>query len=426
MPMAERLDDAYNNLSVEPLRDAEEFRDFYVERPIDQRASTIMDLKDSIEIASKKDVRRDKYLFLGFRGSGKSTELNRLKDSLDNARFLVVCYSIRNELNMSDFDFRDFFLSMTLKIYDTITGKNIDIHPDIEIELEKFIKDITKIKEEEITRNASAGISLPALVTLKLSRECKTRETVRKELDQKVSDLIQMLNWLIIEIESETKKRLVVLVDDLDKLTRGQQSEDFFYKNYELLLQPNCFIVYTFPIPLAFHPKYVNVKYAFTDEVILLQIPVVDRHNDAIPENKKFYEDVISRRMKCDLFEEGVLDKAIESTGKLSELVEVVRDATLKAYRARKERISMIELESALEKLRMTYDRTLTEAHKKKLLEIYHSKEARDEDSDSLIIRELLFSLNAVEYYDSEGRWCTIDPLLLPLVEKWSRSPEKV
>jgi mannose-6-phosphate isomerase class I len=130
--------------------------------------------------------------------------------------------------------------------------------------------------------------------------------------------------------------------------------------------------------------------------------------------------------MKCDLFEEGVLDKAIESTGKLSELVEVVRDATLKAYRARKERISMIELESALEKLRMTYDRTLTEAHKKKLLEIYHSKEARDEDSDSLIIRELLFSLNAVEYYDSEGRWCTIDPLLLPLVEKWSRSPEKV
>lgn len=114
--MAERLDDAYNNLSVEPLRDAEEFRDFYVERPIDQRASTIMDLKDSIEIASKKDVRRDKYLFLGFRGSGKSTELNRLKDSLDNARFLVVCYSIRNELNMSDFDFRDFFLSMTLKI----------------------------------------------------------------------------------------------------------------------------------------------------------------------------------------------------------------------------------------------------------------------------------------------------------------------
>ena len=58
------------------------------------------------------------------------------------------------------------------------------------------------------------------------------------------------------------------MVDDLDKLTRGQQSEDFFYKNYQLLIEPSCFVVYTFPIPLAFHPQYENVRHAFDGDVI--------------------------------------------------------------------------------------------------------------------------------------------------------------
>ncbi|MDQ1262625.1 MAG: hypothetical protein QG575_1806, partial [Euryarchaeota archaeon] len=32
-------------------------------------------------------------------------------------------------------------------------------------------------------------------------------------------------------------------------------------------------------------------------------------------------------------------------------------------------------------------------------------------------------SMTAVEYEDEEGRWCEINPMLRPLVEKWSQSP---
>ena len=52
----------------------------------------------------------------------------------------------------------------------------------------------------------------------------------------------------------------------------------------------------------------------------------------------------------------------------------------------------------------MTFDRTLTEAHKKKLLEINKCKEAREEGPDSVLTRELLFSLTAVEYEDEDGK----------------------
>jgi hypothetical protein len=237
----------------------------------------------------------------------------------------------------------------------------------------------------------------------------------------KISDLIQRLNWLIVDVEDKASKKLVVVVDDLDKLARGQQSEDFFYKNYALLIQPDCFVIYTFPIPLAFHPNYENVRQAFNGDMVLLQLPVKDRHGEDNKESMEFYRQVITKRINPDLMEEGVLDYAIRSTGKLSEFMEVMREPSLKAFRMGRKRISRDDVEASLDKLRMTYDRTLTEAHKRKLLDIHKCQEARDEGPDSVIIRELLFSLTAVEYKDEDGRWCEIDPLLMPLLEKWSK-----
>lgn len=416
MPKAKNLQEAYNNLVVEPLETEEEFRDFYVGRPA-KAPSPIEELKDRIEISDRKE----KYLFLGFRGSGKSTELNRLFDMIDPDRFLVVSYSIRDQLNVSDFDFRDFFVSMALMIYDTALEEGVNLNQDIEEDFRDFVKRITNVSEEEITGSRAAGISLSLakVLLLKLGREAKTREYIRKELEMQISDLIQRLNWLIVDVEEKTGKKLVVIVDDLDKLDRVEQSESFFYKNYELLGQPSCFVVYTFPIPLAFNPYFETVSSAFDDTIILPQLPVINKDGSRNETNLGFYRDVVRKRMEDHLIDDAVLDDAILSTGKLSEFVSIMRDATIKAYRNKREQIAKEDVESALEKLRRTYDRTLTEAHKRRALEIHESKEARDLDNFDGLSRELLFSLTAIEYEDENGRWCDVDPLLLPLVEKW-------
>ena len=106
MPKATNLIEAYNNFIVEPLKTEEELGNFYIERP-ENAPSPIEELKDRIENADTKSAK--KYLFLGFRGCGKSTELNRLSRALDKNRFLIVSYSIRDELDVSNFDFRDCF-----------------------------------------------------------------------------------------------------------------------------------------------------------------------------------------------------------------------------------------------------------------------------------------------------------------------------
>jgi len=416
MPKATNLIEAYNNFVVKPLKTEEEFRDFYVERP-KSAPSPIKELKDRIENADSAK----KYLFLGFRGCGKSTELNRLMRLLDKKRFLIVSYSIL-ELDVSDFDFRDFFASMALKIYDAAEEKKVELNKDIKEDFKDFMMHITRVSEEDVTRYHKMGISLPKLIMLKLEREAKTREYIRKELETKISDLIQRFNWLTKEVKIKLNKEIVVIIDDLDKLARGQQAEDFFYKNYSLLIQPNCFVIYTFPIPLAFNPRYENVRHAFDDDIILPQLPVRRKNGEINEVNFNFYKRIVERRMDLDLIEEEALQEAILSTGKTSEFISVMRDAAIKAYRNEKGRITKEEVGKALEKLRRTYDRTLTETHRGRLLEIYEKKEARDKDTSDSTSRELLFSLTAVEYEDEEGRWCDINPLLMPLVEKWKKA----
>ncbi|NQE52821.1 hypothetical protein C5S29_04440 [ANME-1 cluster archaeon GoMg3.2] len=416
MPKATNLVGAYNNFVVEPLKTEEEFKDFYVERP-KNAPSPIEELKDRIENADSAK----KYLFLGFRGCGKSTELNRLLQLLDMDKFLLVSYSIR-ELDVSDFDFRDFFGSMALKIYD-IAEKEIKLEKDIKEDFLDFMMHITKVSEHDVTKYSEMGISFSNFILLKLGREAKTREYIRKELETKISDLIQKLNWLTMEVETKSSKRIVVIVDDLDKLTRVEQAEEFFYKNYGLLIQPKCFVIYTFPIPLTFNPYYENVRPAFDDDIILPQLPVKSKDGKRLnEENINFYKEIVEKRMDLGLIEENALEEAIVSTGKTSEFISVMRDAAIKAYRNENEKITKEEVGKALEKLRRTYDRTLTEAHKKRLLEIYDKKEARDENTSDSISRDLLFSLTAVEYEDEEGRWCDINPLLMPLVEKWKKA----
>ena len=53
MPRAKNLKEAYNNFYVEPLKEDQEFADFYLQRP--GLISPMQDLKDRIELADRKE-----------------------------------------------------------------------------------------------------------------------------------------------------------------------------------------------------------------------------------------------------------------------------------------------------------------------------------------------------------------------------------
>ncbi len=97
---------------------------------------------------------------------------------IDRNRFLLVSYSIR-ELDVSDFDFRDFFGSMALKIYG-IAEKEIELEKDIKDDFLDFMMHITKVSEHDVTKYRGMGISFSNFILLKLGREAKNTGVYQK------------------------------------------------------------------------------------------------------------------------------------------------------------------------------------------------------------------------------------------------------
>ena len=118
MKKAKTLLDVYNNFKVTPLETGEDFKKLYVERPI--KSKIIEKLKIRIENSESKKY--EKYLFIGHRGCGKSTELNRLPLMLDSSKFSIIQYSVKDVIDINDINVNDFLLAMALKIY--VHGEN--------------------------------------------------------------------------------------------------------------------------------------------------------------------------------------------------------------------------------------------------------------------------------------------------------------
>lgn len=408
---AENLAGVYNNFSVSPLRTEEEFEKFYVSR----LTPSIESMKERIE-SSQKDER---YIFMGFRGSGKSTELYRLMNLLNKEKFYPVFFDVFEFLDMNDFDYREFFASIALYLNDSVLSL-IDMKREIREDFEEFMMDITKIEESEVLKEKGLGFTLEKFIVAKLGSEAKTRNITRKNLENRITDLMVKLNNLVIEIENELEKKIVIIVDGLDKLSRFKQAEDFFYNNYRLLTQIDCHVIYTFPIDLAYSPRFQIIRHAFDEDMVLPQPPVRTKQLDRIYEKGfEFYKRIAEKRINLDLIEEKALREAIVSTGKLTEFMLTIREAAIRSSSLRKDIIGLDEILFSLEKLRRTYDRTLTVEELKRLVEIHNKKQARDIGIGDSVVRNLLFSLTAVEYEsEEEGKWCEVNPLLFPLIEE--------
>lgn len=409
---AEDLTAVYNNFSISPLQTKEEFQKFYVPRP----TPSIESIKERIE----RSQENEKYIFMGFRGSGKSTELYRLVNLLDKEKFHPVFFDVFEFLDMNDFDYREFFASLALYLYDSALPLT-DIKKEIREDFEEFMMDITKIKESEVSKEKGLGLSFEKFIVAKLGSEARTRNITRANLENKITDLMVKLNSLIVEIESNLEKKHVIVVDGLDKFSRFKQAEDFFYNNYRLLTQISCHVIYTFPIDLAYSPRFQLIRHAFDEDLILPQPPVRTKALDKIYEKGfEFYKKIAEKRVNLDLIEEKALEDAIISTGKLTEFILTIREAAIESSSAQKDVIGLDDVLFSLEKLRRTYDRTLTVEELKKLVDIHEKKEARDIAVGDSVVRNLLFSLTVVEYEnEEEGKWCEVNPLLFPLIENW-------
>jgi hypothetical protein len=260
-------------------------RDFFraaTDRPLDPDDPRYVNLHDDPELSPDDPVEliaraiewspgQTVQLLSGFRGTGKSTELRRLRKRLRDSGYIVVLFDIEDYLSVSTpIDVSDFLMATAGAFGDTVASDGLlprqGSAQGYWSRLATFIKSL-KIDDAELT----GELSLPgAAVNLKLN--LKSDPAFRKRVQERMAGFLGALVGDIRAYVRETVSALriehpealgVVLLADSIEHIRGTSAnaddvqasvENLFAAHAEQLQLPDMHVVYTVP-------PYLKVRY---------------------------------------------------------------------------------------------------------------------------------------------------------------------
>lgn len=182
-------------------------------------------------------------LFSGYRGCGKSTELNKLQQEISND-FMVLNFSIREELDLVNLNYVELFVITMEKLFDVVAEYNIRINPQLFKSVSEWSRTVEIEKIRVLTGEASLEAGLEAEVSVPLfarffgkmrtaaNASASTKKNIIESIEPRLSDLLGHCNDLVREVKSKLpeigKKGLIIIIEDLDKLSIEKSEELFF------------------------------------------------------------------------------------------------------------------------------------------------------------------------------------------------------
>lgn len=424
MEPAHQLDEAY--LAFDPLKPLQgpQLQAFYVDR--DRNPFTEM----RAILLRAPDV-PDKLLFTGHRGSGKSTELNRLTADPEIQRaFLLVSFGLEDLLDPLDLHYLDILIALEAAIYRAGRRAGIDLDPRLARQLTEFWmgegRKVGFLPSEQEPPLARLDSWFEALIGPfgKLRLEAHTREVLRGALHGRIASLVTHIAWLAATIRERLGRNILVVIDDLDKPDLAI-AQDLFYRRATSLTQPPCKLIYTFPIALLYTIEFRTVAHNFAGWFVLPNIKVRTREGALHGPGIGTMQEVVHRRMAPELIEPEALEYLVlMSGGVMRELTTLLRLACNKALVAGKSQITRREAEEAVAELRAVFERALRREHYAQLVQVAQDKRIRDvhyvrepgnAEESELALLELLHNLSILEYRDGEG-WWDVHPIVASLL----------
>lgn len=379
---------------------------FYITRPGDPIAELIDGLLSPF-------YKPPKFFFSGHRGCGKSTELLHLMANPQiQKKFWPVVFSIRDEADIIDLDFRDVLLAMGGRMFLEFRKQGgvlpSKLMKDLESWRGRVEEEVTTVKEGKYS-NMEVGAGLEAFfanASLKMRMEPKTRRQIRQVIDKNVTGLIDVINSIAGAVQARDGRIPLILIDDLDK-PGLKEAKSIFQERREIMLQPNCAIVYTVSSALFYSKEFDAIR----DQAMFL--PNVMLHPHRLPEQyvKEGYETMklfVSKRMESRLIEPQALLLAITySGGVFREMARIMRTAIGRARRRNADQVDKTDVEWAATEIRNEYRRILEKEDIAVLRNFYKNNHMQSSER----IRPLLQLLALLEYKNGEN-WFDVHPVL--------------
>ena len=406
---AKKLEEAINTFDPErALLTEEELDAFFVDRgkgPLEE-----------MKILLTESSTPQKILFTGHRGSGKSTELARLAHSLKES-FFIVFLSAEEILDLRDINYPDIILTMAMELFGRAAEERLRLNRKLMEDIHAWFRET--FKEVEVTVSKGQGVSAGlkayfAGLEGKLEREAVTRRLVREKVEPRLSQLLERLNLLIGDVERKAGKKVLIIVDDLDHADL-KVAKELFYEHGAALSQPECHLIYTFPIALRHDNDFIQMREGFTDLLpVLPNFRLRDEEGNPDKGGRRLLRELVLKRAEEALFEEAALEQLVNQSGGLTrQLVRLVRLAALEALMAERDRITADDVEEAVSRLRQDYEVLLDSKQREALRRVRETKRVENDE----LHRSLLHNLSVLEYRNRH-LWYDVNPIVTPLLEE--------
>lgn len=408
-----------------PLATPEELKNFYVQRdnsPVDKLVS-LLEMEDDSA----------KFLLAGHRGGGKTTELRLLEQKLAQI-YTVIWIDTQTALDRYNIGYAEVVVLIGLEIARQAIQSNWLFKKD---KLLQALQDSLQTVVYQDKGSQTEGLGMPefiekAGVILKrgLTREVTTTLNVRPLL----SEIITRVNDIIEAAEKEQNKKLLIIVDGLDRHDQVTALEMFASP---LLIELNCHTIYSIPISLRYSPNFRQPMESFQKCLDLNNPPVFEADDNLCPTTKPnrngrdILINVINKRLNSlgdtykGLFNPDALELICEkSGGVMRDLVRLARTACEIGLR---NKLNFIDIETAREAVReVRREYNLSDYHYPELESIHRTGQLTTKPhslpgkGEFIICDELLQNKLVLGYYNSrQESWFDINPILIEDLQRY-------
>ncbi|MBW4514888.1 MAG: ATP-binding protein [Timaviella obliquedivisa GSE-PSE-MK23-08B] len=387
-------------------------------------------------------------LYSGHTGGGKSTELLRLKQFLEDNQYRVVYFAVDDEdLEPEDTEYGDVLIACARQLIKELKPAKPDEKTTmgrLQTWSDKLWRSLHDLGLTELSLEEFA-YETPDLGLGKLSTTIKTntakRQQIRRQVELDADSLIDILNQLIRDaLNGEPSDRLVLIADNLDRVvekfdpdSRRSNYEQIFVTHSDDLKALDCHLIYTVPISLVYLSHAMAMADRYKPVEVLPMVMVKTPDGQPCPKGIEVMKDIIQRRFRAadqsldlvDVFEEmtAVEQLCLMSGGHVRNLMTLMKE-TLQHTETLPIRNRAVK--RALSGLRDTYRRTIDEPDWVLLARVHLDKIIINNDEH----RKLLFQRCILEYWclneeEEEVKWHDIHPLIFG-VERFQSALKQV
>ncbi|MEM1169610.1 MAG: P-loop NTPase fold protein [Cyanobacteria bacterium P01_H01_bin.35] len=423
--LLESFREAYRNMQLLPLLEESELKKFWVE----YGTETMEELEQLVEDSPDGD---SKIIFAGHRGCGKSTLLAKFGRQMAD-RYFVVLFSISDSIEMSDVNHINILFAIAVRLMDEADKQQIKIKDSTKEPFYKWFAKHTRTEIKEFKAETGAGFNLFEIISGKLKADASVREDIKQEFGRKISDLIARINEIAAVVQNASKKEILVVIDDLDKIDLGVVRQ-IYIEHIKALFQPNFRIIFTVPISALREVAIeATLRTETNNEILIMPVYKLFKQGERyltnsvpIQEPVARLTDVISKRISRELIEPETVERIIIfSGGVLRELVRITNECCricLRLIRRKPDdleiKINAEVLEEAITKIRIDFDTRIGKADYEVLEQTYQEFTPNDPKEQRFL--DLLHGLYVLEYRNSK-LWYDVHPIVTELLQEKGR-----